>query len=93
MVIFLSFGNILLEHSVKFIKVYYKILDPSKGDVMIGVNKNSKVIVFVNIEWGDISSNIWSIVVCEFYEQKEYTLIILLKVNVCLKYTIPIRCI
>ena len=79
---FLGFGDVFAEHSVKFIEVYYKISGSSRGDVMIGVNRDGRVIAFVGIEWGDTSGSVWSVVVCEFCEWKKRTLIILLKVNI-----------
>ena len=57
LVTFLGFGDILLEHSVKFIEVRYKIPGPSRGDVTIGVNGDSGVIAFIGIEQRDTSSS------------------------------------
>ena len=79
---FLSFRDVFSEHSVKFIEVRYEISDSSRGNVIIRVNGDGKVIAFVSVEWRDTSSSVWSIVVCEFCEWKERTPIILLKVNV-----------
>ena len=85
LVMFLGFGDVLLEHSVKFIEVRYKISGPSRGDVTIGVNGDGGVIAFVDIEREDTSGSVQSVVVCEFCERKERTPIILLKVNVRLE--------
>ena len=50
LVTFLGFGDVLLEHSVKFIEVCYEISDPGRGDVTIRVNGNGRVIAFVGVE-------------------------------------------
>ena len=50
LVTFLGFEDVLLEHLVEFIEVRYEIPGPSRGDVMIGVNGDGRVIVFVGIE-------------------------------------------
>ena len=82
LVTFLDFKDVFSEHSVKFIEVRYEISSPSKGNVMIGVNGDGRVIAFVGIEWEDTSGSVRSVVVCEFCEREKHISIILLKVNV-----------
>ena len=49
LVIFLGFRNVLLAYLIKFIKVYYEISGPSKGDVTIRVNGDNEIVALIGI--------------------------------------------
>ena len=68
LVMLLHIGDIFTESLMEFIKVCYKIPSPSRRNVSLGVYRDGRIIVFIDIEWRDTSGSMQSIVVCKLHE-------------------------
>ena len=82
LVVALSFRDIVPESLMEFIKIRHKIPGSGRGNVAFGVNEDSGIIAFVDVEWRDTCSFTRGIVVGEFGERKESGPVFLLVRNV-----------